>query len=221
MGFVELEGGSSTDGLLSKKSVVTVEPGGGRNAAPASPGGRFAVLCARYRHSVWASVLLKSAAILLFMLALAGVGAASILSGVQGVRVPTGALAADDIGSAWLATQSAPGPRHPAQQPRTVPAPAAGASAACSDAGAPDKPRGITADGRVILNAASEAELTRLPGVGQKRARSIIKLRRRLKRFRRLTDLLRVRGIGVRSLKRMLPHMVLDPPPAADGGKRS
>ena len=73
----------------------------------------------------------------------------------------------------------------------------------------------------MILNVASAAELTRLPGVGDKRARSIIKLRTRLKRFRRATDLFRVRGIGVRSLKRMLPHLVLDPPREGDAGARS
>ena len=50
----------------------------------------------------------------------------------------------------------------------------------------------------------------------------------RLKRFRRPTDLLRVRGIclgsrlGPKTLRRMLPHLVVDPPPpdeaSPDGG---
>jgi competence protein ComEA len=62
------------------------------------------------------------------------------------------------------------------------------------------------------LNEASAAELTQLPGVGQKRAEAIVALRTRLKRFRQLTDLLRVKGIGPRGLKRMLPHLVLDAP---------
>lgn len=92
--------------------------------------------------------------------------------------------------------------------------------ASCSTPGAlcePDKkkepPPGITKDGKVILNVAGTEALTRLPGVGERRAEAIVKLRERLKRFRRPADLLRVRGIGVRSLKRMLPHLVLDPPP--------
>jgi competence protein ComEA len=59
-----------------------------------------------------------------------------------------------------------------------------------------------------------------LPGVGERRAEAIVKLRARLKRFRRPTDLLRVRGIGVRSLKRMLPHLVLDPPKQNDDDKQ-
>ena len=81
-----------------------------------------------------------------------------------------------------------------------------------TDGGEPRSSRGVTPDGRVILNVASAEELTRLPGVGRKRARAILALRERLKRFRRISDLLRVRGIGVRSLRRMKPHLVLDPP---------
>jgi len=222
MSLVELEAGSPTGGPVSKKSVVGVEQGGGRSAAPAQPGGPFARLRECYRQSVWAPVALKAAAILLFMLALAGVGAVSILSGIQGVPVASGAPVVDDIGSAWLASQHAGS--HDRTSPRAQalpPSPASSASEDCSDAGSPGHPRGITADGKVILNAASAEELTRLPGVGEKRARSIVKLRRRLKRFRRATDLLRVRGIGVRSLKRMLPHLVLDPPRQADAGARS
>lgn len=214
MSFVELESGAPAGAPISKKSVVGVGTGGGRDAALAQPGGRLGRWRERYRHSVWAPMALKATAILLFMLALAGVGAASILSGVDGVPVPT----ADDIGSAWLATQR---PRQVAPHGQSArPPPATSAKAEGTDAGTPARPRGITADGKVILNVASEKELTRLPGVGEKRARSIVKLRKRLKRFRRATDLLRVRGIGVRSLKRMLPHLVLDPPKQSDAGAR-
>jgi competence protein ComEA len=70
----------------------------------------------------------------------------------------------------------------------------------------------VTADGKVILNTASAADLQRLPGIGKKRAEKIIALRAKLKRFRKATDLLRVRGIGVKSLRKMLPHLVVDPP---------
>jgi competence protein ComEA len=76
---------------------------------------------------------------------------------------------------------------------------------------------GITADGKIILNTASAEELTRLPGVGAKRARDIVALRQRLKRFRKFSELLRVRGIGVKSLKKLIPHLVLDPPPSEPG----
>ncbi len=221
MSFVELESGTPAGAPISKKSVVGVEAGGGRSAAPARLGGSIARLRERYRHSVWAPLALKAGGILLFMLALAGVGVASILSGVDGVRVPITAPVDDDIGSAWLASQRPP--KSASLRPAATPAgdADAGASAEGSDADTSAHPRGITADGKVILNLASAEELTRLPGVGPKRARSILRLRKRLKRFRRVTDLLRVRGIGVRSLKRMLPHLVLDPPKRADAGTRS
>jgi competence protein ComEA len=62
----------------------------------------------------------------------------------------------------------------------------------------------------VVLNRADAAELQRLPGVGAKRAAAILALRQRLGRFRRPSDLLRVKGIGPRTLERMLPHLVLD-----------
>lgn len=69
---------------------------------------------------------------------------------------------------------------------------------------------------KIYLNVATAEELQRLPGVGQKRAEAIIELRTRLKGFKRVTDLLRVKGIGPRGLKRMLPLLELNPP--GDGG---
>jgi competence protein ComEA len=70
----------------------------------------------------------------------------------------------------------------------------------------------------VILNAASATELVRLPGIGQKRAEAIVALRDKLGgRFRRVQDLMRVRGIGYKLLRRLQPLIVLDPPPSDDG----
>ncbi|MBX3184052.1 MAG: helix-hairpin-helix domain-containing protein [Polyangiaceae bacterium] len=88
-------------------------------------------------------------------------------------------------------------------------------SQAKSDGEAPpsERPPGVTPDGKVILNTATAEDFVKLPGVGPSRAEAIIKLRTRLKRFRKVSDLLRVRGIGVRSLKRIQPLVVLDPPP--------
>lgn len=75
---------------------------------------------------------------------------------------------------------------------------------------------GMTEDGKVILNLASVEDLRHLPGVGQKRADSILALRARLGRFKQVNELLRVKGIGVRGLKKIMPHVVLDAPkPAA------
>jgi competence protein ComEA len=71
---------------------------------------------------------------------------------------------------------------------------------------------GMTADGKIILNTATAAQLDKLPSVGMKRAEQIVALRERLGRFKSLNDLLRIKGIGVRTLKKMLPLLVLDPP---------
>ncbi|MCC6215040.1 MAG: helix-hairpin-helix domain-containing protein [Polyangiaceae bacterium] len=75
---------------------------------------------------------------------------------------------------------------------------------------------GTTADGRVVLNLATAEEIAELPGIGLRRAEEIVRLReKRGGRFRHVNDLLRVRGIGVRALKRMRERMLLDPPPGA------
>jgi competence protein ComEA len=77
------------------------------------------------------------------------------------------------------------------------------------------------ADGRVILNVASEDELTKLPGIGPSRARAIVALRQRLAKFRAVEDLLRVKGIGRKTLRRLKPNVVLDRPPGGDAGTLS
>jgi competence protein ComEA len=71
---------------------------------------------------------------------------------------------------------------------------------------------GLLADGRVVLNAASETELTKLPGIGPSRARAILALRQRLTKFRAVEDLLRIKGIGRKMLRRLRPNVVLDRP---------
>ena len=102
-------------------------------------------------------------------------------------------------------------PARPAPQPASGHTPPAHAPASA----APPAPPSV--EPKIILNTASAEELQRLPGVGQKRAEAIIELRTRLKGFKRLTDLLRIKGIGPRSLKRMLPLLELNPA-AGDAG---
>lgn len=74
---------------------------------------------------------------------------------------------------------------------------------------------GILPDGRVVLNAASEEDLRKLPRVGPSRARSILALRAKLGKFRSVNDLLRVKGIGRKTLERMKPKLVVDAPAVA------
>ena len=70
---------------------------------------------------------------------------------------------------------------------------------------------GVLPDGRVVLNAATVADLVTLPGIGPKRASQIVELRLRLGKFRKVSDLLRVKGIGVKSLRKLAPRVVLEP----------
>ncbi len=94
---------------------------------------------------------------------------------------------------------------------RTPPARAAGSTGPCACDPAVAGPV-RTPQGKLILNRASPEALMKLPGIGHKRAKAIVALRNRLGRFRRLADLLRIKGIGFRSLRKLKPLVVLDAP---------
>jgi len=57
------------------------------------------------------------------------------------------------------------------------------------------------------LNLASAEELERLPGIGPVLARRIVEDRGRNGQYRRLEDLVRVKGIGPKTLERLRPHV--------------
>ncbi|MDD9940758.1 MAG: helix-hairpin-helix domain-containing protein [Myxococcales bacterium] len=63
--------------------------------------------------------------------------------------------------------------------------------------------------GVVNLNSASEAELSLLPGIGTARARAIVTLRKRLKRFTRVEQLMRVKGIGRKTFRKLRPMLTI------------
>lgn len=60
---------------------------------------------------------------------------------------------------------------------------------------------------RVNLNSASASELEQLPGIGPATARAIIHHRTRNGPFRRLEELLIIRGISRTKLNRLRPHI--------------
>jgi competence protein ComEA len=66
--------------------------------------------------------------------------------------------------------------------------------------------------GVVNLNSASAEELERLPGIGPSRARAILALRAKLSHFSRLEDLLRVKGIGRATFRKLRPWLALSGP---------
>lgn len=209
--------------------------------APLSLGARCRRAFDRVRSNPWLPIVLKALAIGAFMLGFSAIGAASMLAQERGVHLAT--QLNPDSAVVWLAPTPPETPAPPAGPALPLAPPSAGpqaqpqpvrsrgdsrsvggavelradcgpAGTLCGETDDKEPAPGLTSDGKVILNVASAEVLTRLPGVGVRRAQAIIQLRERLKRFRRTSDLLRVRGIGVRSLKRMLPHLVLDPPKA-------
>jgi len=185
---------------------------------------RLVEIVRRLQRSVWSQVLGKAAGIACGMLALAAIGAFATARGLGGQRIALAEPSAS--GSARAA------PRHSAALSEgglvtTLTASLTGEAPmpAASSAPPPPPSDALTPDGKVILNKAGVEELRRLPGIGAKRAQAILALREKLGgRFKRATDLLRVKGIGVKSLKRLEPHFVLDAPtpapaPAPDPAK--
>ena len=78
----------------------------------------------------------------------------------------------------------------------------AGSSAKSSEAAA-------TADRPVDVNAASEAELTSVPGIGESLARRIVEFREKNGPFKAVDDLLKVQGIGEKSLPKLRPYLTV------------
>jgi competence protein ComEA len=101
----------------------------------------------------------------------------------------------------------------PAAPAAPVPLEAGSVLSASSARASPEDP--------VALNTATVDDLRRLPGIGPKRADAIVALRSRLGRFRAIEDLLKVKGIGRATLRRLRPLVRLDAPAIAsprDGG---
>ena len=72
---------------------------------------------------------------------------------------------------------------------------------------APDHP--------IDLNEANEKELEELPGVGPTTAKAIIEFREKSGKFKRVDDLLVIRGISEAKLSKMRRYLVVGPPPAS------
>ncbi|WP_437732594.1 helix-hairpin-helix domain-containing protein [Sorangium sp. So ce1335] len=167
------------------------------------------------RESAWTALGGKVVAYGAGFFALALVGSGHALSLLPARRAdPAAGLAMVAGGPAPLDTAEAAGSAPP--QSSAEPAADAGAPAEPppSSDGGPGAPAGggVTADGKVVLNLATEADLMRLPGVGPAKAAAILALRAKMKRFRKVDDLLRVKGLGRRSLKRLRPLVLVDPP---------
>jgi competence protein ComEA len=69
-------------------------------------------------------------------------------------------------------------------------------------------------DNVVNINTATAAELSLLPGVGPSKARAIIKYRGK-HQFKKIEEILRVKGIGRKSFKAMRPYLTVNGPTTA------
>jgi len=167
--------------------------------------------------TVWKPVIIRVVLGGLALLGLAGVGAASMLAGLDGARANPPIPSASHTGASSPAAASAAGSAQPqptaakgAPAESNAPAPAADACNA-----------GRTPDGKVILNSATMADLRTLPNIGQKRAQAILTLREKLKKFHRVQELRRVRGIGAKTLQKLAPKIIIDAPPGLCEGSRA
>jgi len=88
-------------------------------------------------------------------------------------------------------------------------APAATLTPAPSDPPS-DNPATLAAR-RLDLNAATQAELELLPGIGPASAKAIVDFRKHTGGFKSLDDLDKVPGIGPKTLDRVRPYLRLGP----------
>ncbi len=133
-----------------------------------------------------------------------GLGALTLVGVFAPVRSPS-ANAMTPVASVMLAASESPPPVVASAAPPAT-------SAAPTTEAAPASETGTLADGRVVLNLATEDDLEKLPGIGPTRAKAILALRQKLGKFRAVSELLRVKGLGRKSLARLAPKLVLDPP---------
>ena len=172
--------------------------------------------------STWAPLAGRGAGYLLGFALLALVGSGRVARWISPAP-PLGIAVAEAATASSPPHLKAPPPPAATADPEAASADASGATevaeiaSARADAGAPPADPGghpasnaVAADGKVILNLAAEEDLRRLPGIGRTRAQAILALRARMKKFTQVEDLLKVKGIGRRSLARLRPMIRID-----------
>ena len=61
----------------------------------------------------------------------------------------------------------------------------------------------------ININKASKKELTSLPGVGEKKAEAIVSYRKKNGNFKKIEDLMKVKGIGPKVFKKLIKDIAL------------
>ncbi len=165
----------------------------------------------RLRASQFAKPAARVVLVALGMVSLAAIGRAAVPSSAA---TPAAALAAGTLAASASPTQPPPTATPTATWAPPPPPPTSVPTAVAS----PAPSRGpATAEDPVVLNSAGIDDLRRLPGIGEKRATAIVALRTRLGKLRAIEDLMKVRGIGRATLRRLRPLVRLDEP--GDAGR--
>lgn len=148
----------------------------------------------------WAKPLVRllSVALALVVLAAIGSSARAVPQTVTPVVITSAEAASPTASASSSASTAAAAPTTTSSAPATsAPSPA-------------DHAKRATVDDPVTLNTATLDDLERLPGIGPKRAAAILELRQKLGRFRQVEDLMRVKGVGRATLKKLRPIVRLD-----------
>lgn len=209
-------------------SVSNDGDSGQSGAGPALNSPESGTAAANKPASVWRPVIIRVVLGGLALLGLAGVGAASMLAGLDGARANPPSPSVMHASSSGPAVASAAGSALPSQLAPPDGSQSASNSPIQASAASPDAcGAGRTPDGKVILNLATIADLRTLPNIGQKRAQAILSLREKLKKFHRVQELRRVRGIGAKTLQKLAPKILVDAPAgscqlaAGEGAKKT
>lgn len=89
-------------------------------------------------------------------------------------------------------------------------APVGVADAQRAPAAAADEPAKVAAPvAPVNLNTATVEQLLTLPGIGPSKAQAIVETRQKIGGFKKLEDLLRVKGIGRKTFRKLEPMLKL------------
>jgi competence protein ComEA len=70
--------------------------------------------------------------------------------------------------------------------------------------------------GVININTATVSELSYLPGIGTSKAEAIVKYREK-KEFKKVEDLMRVKGIGRNTLKKLRSYLTVNGPTTVKG----
>lgn len=75
-----------------------------------------------------------------------------------------------------------------------------------------------TSSSPVNLNTATQAQLETLPGIGAKAAQRILEYRQKNGSFKKIEDLMNVKGIGEKAFLKLKPLLTVTTKPDASGG---